>query len=98
MFKTILGIILVVGVMYIIVDATFNNDVVYMNEVTTEVETVEINVLEKRINEAMEAGQAEIEAKAQSAFDKVIEAEKTRIENEVKLEYIREIESSLSSE
>jgi hypothetical protein len=98
MFKTIIGAILLVGVMYIIVDATFNNDVVYMNEVTTEVETVEINVLEKRINEAIEAEESAIEAKAQEAYNKVIEAEKTKIRNEVKLEYIREIESSLSSE
>ncbi len=64
---------------------------------TIEVEKqVEVNVLDKRIEEALQAAQASTTAKAQAAYDKVIEAEKKRIEDEVKADYIAEIESTIT--
>ena len=64
---------------------------------TIEVEK-EINVLDKRVTEAIESAQASTTAKAQAAYDQVIEEEKKRIEDEVKLQYIKEIEETLSPE
>jgi hypothetical protein len=66
---------------------------------TVEVETqIEVDALEVRIKDALEAAQASTTAKAQEAYNKVLEAEKKRIEDEVKLQYIKEIENSLSPE
>lgn len=62
---------------------------------TIEVEK-EINVLDKRVAEAIESAQASTTAKAQAAYDEVVAEEKKRIEDEVKLQYIKEIEDTLS--
>jgi len=74
------------------------NGTEYLKE-TIEVEkTVEVDALEVRIKDALEAAQASTTQKAQEAYDKVLEAEKKRIEDETKLQYIKEIEESLSPE
>jgi hypothetical protein len=64
---------------------------------TIEVEkTVEVDALQARIDIALEAAQASTTAKAQEAYDKVLAAEKKRIEDEVKADYIAEIESTIT--
>lgn len=64
---------------------------------TIEVEKeVEVDALEKRINEALEASQASTTEKAQKAYDDVVAKEKKRIEDEVKADYIAEIEATIT--
>jgi ABC-type bacteriocin/lantibiotic exporter with double-glycine peptidase domain len=84
-------VVLVIGVMNF-VPSVYNSE-----KETIEIEK-EINVLDKRVAEAIESAQASTTAKAQAAFDKVVEEEKKRIEDEVKMQYIKEIEDTLSPE
>jgi cbb3-type cytochrome oxidase cytochrome c subunit len=60
--------------------------------------TVEVNVLENRIKEALEEANGNIEAKAKEAYNKVYEMEVKKIEDAVKANYIKEIEATISSE
>ena len=91
--------IAIIGAVVIIGGMTLVPNVQESLKETIEVEKqVEVNVLDKRIEEALQAAQASTTAKAQAAYDKVIEAEKKRIEDEVKAKYIAEIESTISSD
>lgn len=66
---------------------------------TIEIEKeVEVDALDKRIKEAVESAQASTTAKAQKAYDDVVAKETKRIEDEVKLQVIKEIEETLSPE
>lgn len=66
---------------------------------TIEVEKItEVDVLQKRIDTAIEANQATTLEAAQKAYDAVVESEKKRISDEVKADYIAEIEATISSE
>jgi len=60
--------------------------------------TVEVNVLENRIKDALEEANGSIESKAQEAYNKVYEMEVKKIEDAVKANYIKEIEATISSE
>lgn len=79
----------------------FGGEIVVVNErvatTTVEVQVVE-EKLEVRIKDAQEAARAEVEAKAQNAYNAVIEEEMTAIADDVKKEYIKEIEATISSE
>jgi LPS O-antigen subunit length determinant protein (WzzB/FepE family) len=69
----------------------------YVAERIVEVPTVEtVDVLEVRIKEAQNGAQASTTAKAQEAYDKVFKTEMKRIEDEVKADYIAEIEKTIS--
>jgi tartrate dehydratase alpha subunit/fumarate hydratase class I-like protein len=59
--------------------------------------TVEVNVLENRIKDALEEANGSIESKAKEAYNKVYEREVKKIEDAVKAEYISEIEATISS-
>jgi Tfp pilus assembly major pilin PilA len=96
MFKSLLIAIVVVVGMYMTVEIFYNQDVVVEKEVTTEVET--IDVLNEKITKAKLDAQASTTAKAEEAYKQVVAEEEARIENEVKLQYIKEIEDSLSPE
>jgi len=67
-----------------------------IKEVVEVEKTVEVDVLENRIKEALEAASASTTAKAQAAYDKVYEQEVKRIEDEVKAAYIAEIEATIT--
>lgn len=95
--KTILIVGMISGV--IIGGMTLIPNVQESLKETIEIEkTVEVNVLENRIKEAQDAAQASTTAKAQAAYDEVIEGELERIETEVKIEYIKEIEGTFASD
>ena len=68
-----------------------------IKEVIEVERTVEVNVLENRIKSALEEANGSIESKAQEAYNKVYEIEVKKIEDEVKAEYISEIEATISS-
>jgi uncharacterized membrane protein YhiD involved in acid resistance len=96
-FTIITGLV-VVGV---VIFSQLSNVVEVTNERIVEVEKtveVEVNVLENRIQDALEEAKASTTAKAQEAYDKVIEAETKRIEDAVKAKYIAEIEATITSE
>lgn len=81
---------LVIGGMVFVpqVSETVNN--------TIEIEkTVEVDALKKRIDEAQNSAQASTTAKAQAAYDEVLIKEQKRIEDEVKADYIAEIEATI---
>jgi hypothetical protein len=81
--------------------------VVYFNPSVTEVKnireyieverTVEVNVLENRIKDALKEANGSIESKAKEAYNKVYEMEVKMIEDKVKADYIKEIEATISS-
>ena len=77
------------------------DEVTYVKErevATTTVEVQMVEVLEERIKEAQDAARGDIEAKAQAAYDAVVEDEMTAVADEVKKDYISEIEATISSE
>lgn len=96
--KTKLIILAVLVVVGIVLTGQLGSVVEVVNERVVEVEkTVEVNVLENRMREALEEAKASTTAKAQEAYDKVVEAETKRIEDAVKAKYIAEIEATISS-
>ena len=68
-----------------------------IREVVEVEKTIEVNVLENRIQAALEEASASTTAKAQAAYDKVYDQEVKRIEDEVKAAYIAEIEATITS-
>lgn len=83
MFKLTLGAILVVGVIYVLLDARYNQDVVVENQVSTEVETVVETDEIERAKQELERISAELDAKEQSLLE-----ERAKIDAE--LERVRE--------
>jgi hypothetical protein len=70
----------------------------FVTQTVTHVEEkiVETDTLEVRINAAKELAMASTTAKAQAAYDKVMQEEIKRIEDDVKSDYIAEIEATIS--
>lgn len=95
--KTIITVGIVVSVIGGILTFLPNSTTVKNIKEVVEVEkTVEVDVLENRIKDALDAASASTTAKAQAAYDKVYEQEVKRIEDEVKAAYIAEIESTIT--
>lgn len=68
------------------------------NASVVEEKVIEVDTLDLRIKEAQEAKMSEIEASAQLAYDEYIQNELDAIEEEVKIEYIKELEETIESE
>jgi hypothetical protein len=58
---------------------------------------VEVPTLEKRIEVAQQEAKADVEARAVEAYNALYEAEMARIADEVKEEYIAEIEATITN-
>lgn len=72
---------------------------VVFNERVVEVEKiVEVQSLDKRIAEAQEKAKADVEKRAQEAYNALYDAEMTKVADSVKEEYIAEIEATISSD
>lgn len=91
--------IIILGALAVVVgfaalSSIFGSEVVVKNErVETVVETVVEDKLEVRIKAAQEAAHAEIEAEVETYRQQLL----TEIADEVKMEYIKELESSITS-
>lgn len=86
----VMGLVIIGGMAFI------PNGIETINK-TIEVEKqVEIDALQKRIDEAVLAQTASTTEKAQKAYDDVLEKETKRIEDEVKADYIAEIEATIT--
>jgi hypothetical protein len=68
---------------------------VFEREIVTEEVIKEVPTLDIRIEKAQAEARKEIEQKAQEAYDAFVKKEMKRIEDEVKIEYISEIEKSI---
>lgn len=93
--------ILITGVMGLVIigGMSFIPNVSETINKTIEVEKqVEVDALQKRIDEAVLAQTASTTEKAQKAYDDVLEKETKRIEDEVKANYIAEIEATISAD
>jgi hypothetical protein len=89
----ILGLLVAVG---IAVAGQFGSVVSVTTEQIIVEKTTEVDKLDKRIKEAVDAAGASTTAKAQAAYDKVYQEEMKRIEDEVKATYIAEIEATIT--
>ena len=71
-------------------------------EVITETNTVEVEVrvneLEEKIKTAQDSARAEIETKAKAEYDAFVAKELKRVEDEVKVQYITELEPTIELE
>jgi len=94
-------VIIITGLVMSVVGALFflPNSISVQNikEVVEVEKTVEVNVLENRIQAALEEASASTTAKAQAAYDKVYDQEVKRVEDDVKAAYIAEIEATITS-
>lgn len=93
--KTILPIVVVIGLLGALVYSYMSEPTTYeaQNETVVVEKEVEVDNLEKRIEDAQNAAQAEIEAKAQAEYDAVYTAEMAKVKAEVLLEVEQEIEA-----
>lgn len=66
-----------------------------VNNVETVVEVKEVIMLDERIKTAQEAEMSQIEASAKKAYDDYVQKELKRIEDKVKIEYIKELEETI---
>lgn len=64
----------------------------------TVVEVKEVIMLDERIKNAQNAEMSQIKASAQEAYDAYIQKELKRIEDKVKIEYIQELEATITDE
>ena len=71
----------------------FDKEVIKETQTIVEVQTVDS--LADRIKTAQEAAQDATEASAQALYDEYIEKELKRIEDEIKIEYIAEVEATI---
>lgn len=69
----------------------------YVKEVVEVEKVVEVDSLEVRIAEAQELALASTTAKAQEAYNSVFDSEMKRISDEVKEDYIAEIEETITN-
>jgi len=93
---TIVAVLIVVGVII----AGQQGSVVTVEKELVEIEKtveVKINVLDKRIEEAVASSSDTIEKKAKEAYERIKAEETKKIEDKVKADYIREIEATISS-
>ncbi len=88
---TILGGIVIVtaGVIYFVP----STQEFVTERVVVEEKTVEVDTLQKRIDDAQAAALASTTAKAQAAYDAVLKEEAARIELEVRQAYRKELEA-----
>ena len=73
----------------------FFGSVEVIKETQTIVEVQTVDSLADRIKTAQEAAQGATEASAQALYDEYIEKELKRIEDEIKIEYIAEVEATI---
>ena len=73
----------------------FFGSVEVIKETQTIVEVQTVDSLADRIKTAQEAAQDATEASAQALYDEYIEKELKRIEDEIKIEYIAEVEATI---
>lgn len=71
------------------------NNVLEVNNAEPIVEVKEVIMLDKRIKTAQEAEMSQIEASAKQAYDAYVQKELKRIEDQVKIEYIKELEETI---
>jgi hypothetical protein len=84
------GIVAVAGLVLFVVPTTQE----YVTErVVVEEKTVEVDTLQKRIEDAQAAAQASTTEKAQAAYDAVLKEEAARIELEIRKAYRKELET-----
>lgn len=81
--------------------AVYVVSMVSTTEVVTKTATstveVKVNVLEDRIQKAQDEAGVEIEAEAQAAYNSVFENGMRKVADQVKAEYIKEIEETITS-
>ena len=104
MKKTLLWVGIVVAMSFAVlnwdsISSVLKNEEVYTNpKPETVVKTETVEVLEVRIKDAQDAARERIESEAQAIYDKHVEEEMTKVSDQVKEEYIAEIEATISSD
>lgn len=93
--KTILPIVVVIGLLGALVYQYMSEPTTYssQNETVVVEKEVEVDNLEKKIEDAQNAASGEIEAKAQAEYDAVYQAEMAKVKAQVLLEAEQEIEA-----
>jgi len=86
------------GILVIQRDILFSNDVEVIKDIETVYQVEKVDSLEIRIKEAQEEAREAIETKAQTAYEAIITDEMTAVADRVKVEYITEIEETISDE
>lgn len=104
MKKTLLWVGIVVAMSFAVLNwdsissVLKNEEVVYSKpEPETVVKTETVEVLEVRIKNAQDEARERIESEAQALYDEYVEEEMTKVSDQVKEEYIAEIEATISS-
>jgi len=95
MLKTLIIGLLLVGAMGVALEFGYNSDVEVIKETETVIQVETVDSLEDRIKTAQEAAQSVTEDAAQALYNEYVEKEMKRIEDEVKIEYIGEIEQTI---
>lgn len=104
MKKTLLWVGIVVAMSFAVlnwdsISSVLKNEEVYINpKPETVVKTETVEVLEVRIKNAQDEARERIESEAQAIYDKHVEEEMTKVSDQVKEEYIAEIEATISSD
>lgn len=86
-------VIVIIGVL-----SFFNQSPIQYIKETVEVEKiVEVETLDKRINNAKDEALASTTERAKQAYDKVFNEEMKKVEDKVKEDYIAEIEATITA-
>ena len=98
MTKTNMLLVVAFGTVFVLaVIGTLNkSNTAEVNTIEVEEVIKEVDILQVRVKTAQEAEMGSIEASAKEAYDKKIESELNRIEQEVKIEYIKELEGTIT--
>ena len=95
--KTIIIAVGIVIAMGVAVNIPFTAEVIQGEQTIIEVEKEkEVIMLDQRVKTAQEAEMSQIEASAQEAYDNFVSKELKQIEDKVKVEYIKELEATIS--
>ena len=78
--------------------AVMPNTMEVINETRTVEVKVTVNELEEKIKTAQDSARAEIETKAKVEYDAFVAKELKRVEDEVKVQYITELETTIELE
>ena len=78
--------------------AVMPNTMEVINETRTVEVKVTVNELEEKIKTAQDSERAEIETKAKAEYDAFVAKELKRVEDEVKVQYITELETTIELE
>ena len=95
MLKTFIVGLVIVALMGAALEYGYNSDAEVIIETQTIVEVQTIDSLADRIKTAQDGAQDAIEASAQGLYDDWVEKENQRIEDEIKIEYIAEVEATI---